>query len=593
MFSIRFVWEKLKGRRWMIVLGLIASVVYSATVVINPYLSKILVDDAIKAPLESIGTPNKSLLIALAVIMSVITAFRTALLFARKVLFERSSQLMLSNIRLSIFDNIQHQELGFFDKMKAGDLITRSTSDLNHIRHFVAYTLFTLVDTLVLFFTSVIVLLFVSPVLTLSLLAVIPILGLTSYMYTKKVAPIYRSMRNCFAQLNISAQENIEGNRVVKAFARESYEIDKFEKASEAYKDESLRASYAWQKVVPIIEFLAQSLSFITLLVGGILVINNKITIGELSLFTGLTWALALPMRNISTILNNYQQFVTSAVKVVELCEASPLISSRHDAVEATEPLNGKIEFKNVSFKYNKNGENVLDGISFTVEPGETVAIMGPTGSGKTTMVNLMARFYDTTSGSILLDDVDLRMRKLTDIRKSIAIATQDVFLFSDTVENNIAYSHPDMEENRIHQYAKLAAADEFISKMEFGYETIIGERGVGISGGQKQRLALARAMAAEAPILILDDTTSAVDMETEKFIQNSLSNTPLKTTKIIIAQRISSVRYADKIMILQDGKLDIGTHDTLVRTNAYYRGICELQDVSDLPVFVGGENNG
>ena len=590
MFSIRFVWEKLKGRRWMIILGFIVSIVYSAMVVINPWLSKMLVDDAIKIPMETTGKPNSSLLIILLIVMSAITLFRTGIMFIRKVLFERSSQKMLSNIRLSIFDNIQHQELGFFDKMKAGDLITRSTSDLNHIRHFVAYTLFTLVDTLVLFLASVTVLLFVSPVLTLSLLAVIPVLGITSYLYTKKVAPIYRSMRNCFAQLNISAQENIEGNRVVKAFAREQYEIDKFEKASEDYKNESLRASYAWQKVVPIIEFLAQSLSFITLLVGGLLVISKDITIGELSLFTGLTWALALPMRNISTILNNYQQFVTSAVKVIELCEASPLISSRHDAIVADTPIKGKLEFKNVSFKYSKNGDKVLDDISFVVNPGETVAIMGPTGSGKTTMINLMSRFYDVTEGEILLDDVNLKMRKLEDIRKSIAIATQDVFLFSDTVESNIAYSHPEMEEEKIFMYAKLAAADEFIHKMESGYDTIIGERGVGISGGQKQRLALARAMAAESPILVLDDTTSAVDMETEKYIQHSLANMPLKTTKIIIAQRISSVRHADKIMILQDGKLDIGTHETLVRTNAYYRGICELQDVSNLPVFAGGE---
>ena len=585
MFSIRFVWEKLKGRRWMIILGLIVSIIYSSTVVINPYLSKILVDDAIKVE----GGPNKELLVKLVVIMSAVVFIRTVMLFIRKMLFEVSSQKMLANIRLAIFNNIQHQELSFFDKIKAGDLITRSNSDVAHTRHFVAFTLFSIVDTTVLFLSSVIILMFVSAELTVSLLAVVPVLGITSYFYTKKVAPIYRSIRNCFAQLNIDAQENIEGNRVVKAFAREDYEIKKFESASLKYKEENLKASYEWQKVVPIIEFLAQSLTFITLLVGGILVIKTPdFTIGDLSMFTALTWALALPMRNVSSILNSYQQFITSTYKIIELCEASPIISSRHDAVIADKPLNGKIEFKNVSFKYSKNGDKVLDGISFTVNPGETIAIMGPTGSGKSTIVNLMSRFYDVSDGEILLDDVNIRMRKLEDIRKSIAIATQDVFLFSDTVENNIAYSYPDMDKEKIHLYAKLAAADEFIGKMESGYETIIGERGVGISGGQKQRLALARAMAAEAPILVLDDTTSAVDMETEKYIQHSLASMPLKTTKIIIAQRISSVRYADKIMILQDGKLDIGTHDELARTNSYYRGICELQDVSDLPIFEG-----
>ena len=590
MFSVRFVWDKLKGKRWMIILGLIVSIVYSSTVVINPYLSKILVDKAIKAP----DGADSELLIKLLIVMSAVVFARTLILFVRKVLFEIASQSMLKNIRLAIFNNIQHQELSFFDRIKAGDLVTRSLSDVDQTRHFVAFTLFTLVDTIVLFIASVTVLLFVSPILTLSLLAVVPVLGITSYTYSKKVAPIYRSMRNSFAQLNIAAQENIEGNRVVKAFAREEYEIKKFEAASKKYKEENLKAAYAWQKVVPIIEFLAQSLTFITLLVGGILAIKDpEFSIGDLSMFTALTWALALPMRNISTILNSYQHFTTTTVKVVELCEASPLIASRHDAIKATEPLTGKIEFKNVSFRYSKTGDKVLDDISFIINPGETVAIMGATGSGKTTIVNLISRFYDVSEGQILLDDIDLRMRNLEDIRRSVSVATQDVFLFSDTVENNIAYSFPDMESEKIHNYAALAAADEFVKKMESSYETIIGERGVGISGGQKQRLALARAMAAEAPVLVLDDTTSAVDMETEKYIQHSLASMPLKATKIIIAQRISSVRHADKIMILQNGKLDIGDHATLAATNAYYRGICELQDVTDLPQFVGGNSNG
>jgi methionine-R-sulfoxide reductase len=274
MFSLRFVWEKLKGRRWMIILGLIVSVIYSATVVINPYLSKILVDDAIKAP----DGPNKELLLKLIVIMTVVVFLRTVMLFVRKLLFELSSQMMMTNIRLSIFNNIQHQELEFFDKIKAGDLVTRSLSDIGQTRHFVAFTLYTFVDTIVLFLASVTILLFISPELTLSLLAAVPVLGITSYLYSKKVAPIYRSMRNCFAQLNISAQENISGNRVVKAFAREEYEINKFRQASLKYKEENLKAAFAWQKIVPIIEFLAQSLTFITLLVGGILVIKEKLT---------------------------------------------------------------------------------------------------------------------------------------------------------------------------------------------------------------------------------------------------------------------------------------------------------------------------
>ncbi len=582
MFSLRFVWEKLKGRRWMLFLGIFVSIVRSATVVINPLFSRELVDVAI-------ANSDHGLLIKLLILMCLVVLMRTALFFLRKVLFELSSQMMITNVRMSIFNNIQHQEMSFFDKMRAGDLITRSNADINNVRHFVAYTTYVAIETPVLFLAAAGALMFISPPLTLSLLAAVPVLGVTSYLYSKKVAPIYRDIRQTFAQLNIQAQENIEGNRVVKAFAREDYEIEKFSHASREYMEQNLRASFAWNKVVPIIEFLAQILTLITLLVGGLLVINDSITIGELSVFTSLTWALALPMRNVSSMLNDYQRFKTSAAKIIELCEASPLIADRHDAVKADGKLSGKIEFRNVSFAY-KRGEKVLKNISFVAEPGETIAIMGPTGSGKTTLINLISRFYDVTEGEVLLDDVNIRMRRLSDIRRSVAIATQDVFLFSDTVDGNIAYSDPEMGEEKTRQYATLAAADGFIKRMEDSYDTIIGERGVGISGGQKQRLALARAMAAEAPVLILDDTTSAVDMETEKYIQKSLRELPAKCTKLIIAQRISSVRHADKIMILENGNLTIGTHDSLAATNGYYRSICEFQDVKDLPAFVGAD---
>lgn len=581
MFSLRFVWEKLKGRRWMFFLGIFVSIIRSATVVVNPLLSKELVNTAIRGG-------QTELLLPLLGAMCLVVLIRTGLFFLRKVLFELSSQMMITNVRMSIFNNIQNQEMSFFDKIRSGDLITRSNSDINNVRHFVAYTIYVAAETLVLFLAAAFALVSVDWILTLALLSVIPILGITSFLYNKKAAPIYREIRQSFAQLNIQAQENIEGNRVVKAFAQEDREIEKFSKASEHYMKQNVDAAVAWNRIVPVIEFLAQSLTFITLLVGGLLVIYGRIDIGELSVFTSLTWALALPMRNISTLLNNYQSFKNSAVKIIELCEASPLIADRHDAVKAEKPLSGKIEFQNVSFAYGRKGEKVLKNISFVAEPGETVAIMGPTGSGKTTLISLITRFYDTTEGKVLLDDVDVRMRRLHDIRRSVAIATQDVFLFSDTVDGNIAYSNPDMGTEKTHRYATLAAADGFIRHMENSYDTIIGERGVGISGGQKQRLALARAMAAESPILILDDTTSAVDMETEKYIQKSLRELPTECTKLIIAQRISSVKHADKIMILENGELTIGTHETLAATNGYYRSICEFQDVKDLPPYTG-----
>ena len=296
-------------------------------------------------------------------------------------------------------------------------------------------------------------------------------------------------------------------------------------------------------------------------------------------------------MRNISGILNDLQRFFASADKVIELYYSRPLIADRPDAQDMTERPKGKIEFNHVTFKHGNT--TVLNDASFTILPGQTVAIMGPTGCGKTTIANLISRFYDVDAGEVLVDDKNVQMWKLSDLRSSVGIATQDVFLFSDTVDGNISFGNPEMSEEKVVYYADAADADGFIRHMEQGYDTIVGERGVGLSGGQRQRIALARALAVEPPVVILDDTTSAVDMETEKKIQENLRNLPFPCTKIIIAQRISSVKDADQIFILENGKIDIGTHKTLSATNAYYRDVCELQDVHGLPPFTGPETKG
>ncbi|MBQ2677244.1 MAG: ABC transporter ATP-binding protein [Clostridia bacterium] len=565
----------------MVIVGMMISAITSMIVIINPYMSKILVDDVIKGG-------KRDWLIPVLLIMCGVVLTRTVLRYLMINLLEWSSQHMIVNIRKALFENLQYQEMRFFDRNRTGDIITRVTGDLDYLRHTVAWITYMLTDAVVTFLSAVIFLFYVSVPLTLSLLAVLPFLILVSIFYSKKVRPLYRDIRFRLSQVNVAAQENIAGNRVVKAFAREEYEKKKFLEKSEEFRQAHLKAAYAWQKIVPVIEFFAQLLTFITLLVGGFLVIQGDITLGELTLFTGLTWALAMPMRNISGLLNDLQRFFAAADKVIEVYYAKPTIVDRHDAVSLEGRMKGKIEFKNVSFKYTD--EKVLNNISFTAQPGQTIAIMGPTGCGKTTLVNLISRFYDATEGKILLDDVDVRMRKLSDIRKSIGVATQDVFLFSDTVDGNISFGDPDMPQEQTYYYASAACADGFIRKMEEGYDTIIGERGVGLSGGQRQRVALARAMAVKPPILILDDTTSAVDMETEKEIQKNIRELPFDCTKIIIAQRISSVRHADCIYILENGSIQAGTHDQLARTNKYYREVCELQDVANLPEFEGGE---
>lgn len=582
MFDIRFIWQHLKGKRFVFILGLLMTLLTSAVVIVNPYLEKILVDDVIKGG-------KLDWLLPILGIMSLVVLVKTGLHMLKVVFMEQASQNMLINIRKKIFTNMQYQELRFFDRIRAGDIITRTTGDLEYLRHFVAFISYNAVDIVVTFVSALIMLLFISWQLTLTLLAVTPFIIFATVLYSKKVAPIYRSIREKLSMLNISAKENIEGNRVVKAFAREDYEIEKFDHSSKEFKDENMHAAYAWQKVVPVIDFLAQFLSFLTILVGGIFTVTGQITLGDLTLFTSLTWALSDPMRRVSGMLNDLQRFWAATDKVVEICYDTPLIRDRVGAVHKEERFDGKITFKNVSFGYT-NDKLILDDVSFTIDAGSTVGIIGPTGSGKTTIASLIARFYDVTAGSVILDGVDVRFRTLDSIHKAVAIATQDVFLFSDTIEGNISFCNPSMELEQVQECAKLACADDFIRKMPDGYDTIVGERGVGLSGGQRQRIALARAIAAIPSVLILDDTTSAVDMETEKQMQYNLHHLPFDCTTLIIAQRISSVKNADKIIVVEDGHVDMGTHDELVRRNRYYREVCELQDEKDLPPFEGSK---
>ena len=310
-------------------------------------------------------------------------------------------------------------------------------------------------------------------------------------------------------------------------------------------------------------------MTLITVFLGGLFIMKGQLTPGQLTIFTSLAWALSNPMRSLGNMLNDYQRFVTSANKVMQIDLSRPLITDGQET-KPHEPVRGKIEFRNVSFGYNS--QPVFSDVSFTAQPGETVAIMGPTGSGKTTIVQLLARFYDVKGGEVLVDDLNVKKWPLQTLRRGIGTAIQDVFLFSDTVEGNVAFGNQDLSVDEVKDFARRAAADEFITHLPEGYDTIIGERGVGLSGGQRQRIALARALAMQPGILVMDDTTSAVDMETEQYIQKQLRELPFPCTKLIIAQRISSVKDADEILILRDGKIaERGTHEELLRLRGYY----------------------
>lgn len=465
----------------------------------------------------------------------------------------------------------------YYDHNRTGDLMTKMTGDLDMVRHTMAWIIKTIIESLTVFIAAVIYFFYIDAVLTLWLLILSPPIFIVAYIFAKRVRPMYIDLRERLSQLNTTTQENISGNRVIKAFAREDYEIEKFTEKNVNYSQANKKAALVWLDYFPYLETFAQAFNVILMLVGGLFVMNGRITFGEFSAFSALIWAISNPMRNIGIIINDIQRFFASLSKIIEVYYAKPNLINEHKAVEKRR-YDGRVEFNHVSFKYNS--VKVLDDVSFRIEPGETIAIMGSTGSGKTSLVNLIPRFYDVSDGSVLVDGIDVRQLELDELRSNIGVATQDVLLFSDTIDGNIAFGDPELPEEDTIEYARLAAADDFITRMPEGYDTIVGERGVGLSGGQKQRIALARAMAVRRPILILDDTTSAVDLETEEHIQRSLNSLDYLCTKIIIAQRVSTTAQADRILILEDGRLiEEGTHAELVAKRGYYYEVFMLQN--------------
>ncbi|MGN1136030.1 MAG: ABC transporter ATP-binding protein [Oscillospiraceae bacterium] len=579
MFQIKWLWENLKGYRGIYITALCMTVIGQSMYIISPHFVSQIVDEFIYGEEAAFNLANNSgRLIYLLLLMILFTLLRTGIQYTANIFYEKSSQGLIYKVRNYLFKNVQRQDAGFFDRNRTGDLMTRLSGDLDMVRHALAWIIKAVIECIVLYSVSVIFFFSIDWLMAICMIALTPVIFGISIAFKNVIGPKYVDLRDRLSEMNTGAEENISGNRVIKAFAREDYEIEKFEKQNTDYSAANKAASLMWLDYYPFIEITAQALSVVQLLAGGIFVITGRLTVGEYTAFSGLIWTMTNPMRMLGSIVNDLQRFMASANKIIEVYYSRPLIVDRTDAVDKPERFKGDIEFRNVSFRYNRNAE-VLKDISFTIHNGETVAIMGATGSGKTTLINLISRMYDPSDGKIFIDGCDIKMMKLKQLRHNIAVATQDVLLFSDTIEGNIAFGRSDMSNEDVVKYATLAAADGFIRKTSDGYDTIIGERGVGLSGGQKQRISLARALAVRPSVLILDDTTSAVDMETEKYIQGSLENLDFPCTKIIIAQRISSTKNADKIIILKDGKIqDMGTHDELISREGYYRDVYMLQ---------------
>ena len=560
----------LKKYRLAIVIGLVLMTVIVACAIVNPYISGMIVDDVIQG-----GAYD--LLPKLIGIMLAVTAVRAILRYATQMMFETCSQGVLYRMRDAVYRKLLQEDFAFYNRNRTGDLMSRQTGDMDAIRHFVAFVIYTVYENILMFIFALVMIFMVNVKLALCMMAVLPFCLFTTYLQSKHVKPRFHECRQSFSSLNAFVQENISGNRVVKAFAKEEYEKEKFEKENDTYRAAELGAASIWCRFVPIFELLSNLLMVVLILYGGYQVICDEMTLGNLVTVNGYLWMLSNPLRFAGWWVNDVQRFITSVEKIYDTYSKEPDVKKPKKGIKRKE-MQGNIEFRNVS--YEVEGEDIIHNISFSVEKGQTVGILGSTGAGKSTIMNLLCRFYDVTEGEVLVDGIDVKNWDLHDLRDNIGMAMQDVFLFSDTIEGNIAYGKPDCTFEEVKEAAVMSDANLFIKAMPDGYQTIVGERGVGLSGGQKQRISLARALLKKPSILILDDTTSAVDMETESYIQEQLKKLGRKHTVFVIAYRISSIKDADVIFVMDEGRIvERGNHESLLKQNGYYATVYKHQN--------------
>ena len=569
MSSIKWIFGYINKYKLKFYLSLLAVLLSSLISMINPYLSGKLVD-------EVIMKNNSNILIPILGIMIATTIIKAVIRYIYQRTFERVSQNVIFELRQEMYNKLQELDLDYYNKTRTGDIMARMTGDTDAIRHFAAWVIYNIFENFTVFIFALITMFVINAKFTLLMFAITPLVAYCAYRMKMESNPIFFAIREQFSKLNTVVQENISGNRVVKAFAKEDYEKSKFEDRNKGYMDANIELASVIQKYMPMLNALSNMFTVVMILVGGILIINEKLTMGELVMFNGLIWAINNPMNMVGWLINDVQRFIAAAKKIRILINEETKIKNPVNGIKP-EKIKGEIEFRNVNFEYDY--EPVLKDINFHVKPGQTVAIFGQTGAGKSTIINLIERFYDVTSGEILIDGVDIRKYDLQTLRRNISISMQDVFLFSNTIEDNISYGVSEVDSNRVTWAAEMADASNFIQKLSDSYDTVVGERGVGLSGGQKQRITLARSIIKDPSILILDDTTSALDVETEAMIQKNLNSVYRDKTSFIIAHRISSIKDSDVILVLDDGKIvESGTHEELLNKKGHYYEVYKAQ---------------
>ncbi|MCY8615756.1 ABC transporter ATP-binding protein [Bacillus haynesii] len=581
--------KKLKDFYWpykkMFLWSLVSMLLMTAITVVYPIILQLTIDDVILG-----GRYGMVIWISLGFIA--VMAAKGAATFFHQYLGDMFGIRSVYRLRKELYAKLQRLPFKYYDSAKTGDLMSRLTADVEGIRFFLSFGFAEAIRFILLVTFSLSVMFSYSVPLTLVTIASLPFLGAAVYRFDKKVHPAFRSIRKSFARLNTKVQENISGMNTVKSLSKEDFEIQNFTHSNDHFRTKNLNASFIMSKFFPLMEFIGNICLVALLSFGGWLVMQNSLKPGELVAFFSLVNYLMWPIMNLGYVINLFSQAKASGERLLEILDAEEEITDSGHAVKNGR-LNGDVVFSDVSLQYTEEKAEALHGVSFQAERGKTVGLIGATGSGKSSIIQLLSRFYEPTSGRITIDGKPLEHYSLKMLRSNIGVVPQESFLFSSTIRSNISYGKPDASMDEIIESAKRAQAHDFIMELPNQYDTMLGERGLGLSGGQKQRIAIARAICLNPGILILDDSTSAVDMETEHRIQLALREVMRDRTTFIIAHRISSLKHADEILVLDKGVVkERGTHEQLMEENGLYKRIFDLQykdqNVLNEPHFAG-----
>jgi ATP-binding cassette subfamily B protein len=535
-----------------------------------PWLIKWTIDNVI-------GEHNVGLLKQI-IALAVITALgRFGFAIIHRISIAKLVQKVIFDLRNVLYDSLQRLSFSYHDQAQTGQLMSRVTSDVQNVHHFVRFGLVNSLQIVSTFTAALVIMLRLNVQLTLICLVILPLIILVVTRFANIIRPLYYDIRQQYGAMTNVIQENILGVKVVKSFTREDFETEKFDRITKKLIDQRIQTVRLHAKYMPAIEFLVGTGTVIILLVGGYQVINGQMSVGELVAFNSYFFMIAMPVRHVGRIVNIAQRTIAAGQRIYEILDEEQEIQSRKDGLHL-DSLEGSIEFHDVSFDYGSDLP-VLEHINLKIKPGETIALVGPTGSGKSTIANLIPRFYDVSSGAVLIDGHNVKDLRLWHLRHQIGLVFQETFLYSASVAENIAYGKRDACREDIVKAAQLAQIHDFIETLSEGYDTVIGERGVDLSGGQKQRISIARALLTDPRILILDDSTSSVDVETEYSLQEALQSVLKDRTNIIIAHRFSSIKHANRIIVMDQGRIvEEGTHASLMEADRLYKKIYSIQ---------------